>query len=346
VGLQHEAPKERVSTGVTALDAMLGGEGVYRGSSVLISGTAGTGKTSLAAHFTDACCRRGERCLYFAYEESQNQLVRNMHSIGIDFEPHFKKRLLQFIAARPTFAGLEVHLTVMHKQIKDYQPDLVVVDPISNLVDAGTVGEAGNMLLRLIDYLKMQRITAVFTNLTHGADVLEATNVGLSSIVDTWLLLRDIESGGERNRGLYVLKSRGMAHSNQIREFLLTNHGIELRDMYVGPEGVLTGSMRLAQEAREAAGALARRQAIERKERDLLRKRKAIDAQIAALEAEFDTVETELRQDIEQEHSREERLLLDQGEMARSRGGNNTSGKGNGRRLVRSTKSNPQGEKP
>jgi circadian clock protein KaiC len=346
VGLNHQASDERISSGVSSLDAMLGGEGVFRGSSVLISGTAGTGKTSLAAHFADACCKRRERCLYFAFEESQSQLARNMRSIGIDLEPHIKTGLLQVVAARPTFTGLEMHLTGMHKQINAFRPSLVVVDPISNLSSAGTAGESGNMLLRLIDYLKLQGITAVFTNLTHGGNTLEATDVGISSIVDTWVLLRDIELGGERNRGIYVLKSRGMAHSNQIREFLLTERGVELRDVYVGPEGVLTGSMRMAQEAREAAGAIVRRQEIERKERDLQRKRKALDAQIAALEAEFDANEAELRQAIDEAQNREQRVQLDRAEMAQSRSNDDRPSQGNGRRQVRPAKANTQGGRP
>ena len=319
LGLQHEASDERVSTGVPRLDAMLGGEGVYRGSSVLISGTAGVGKTSLAAHFADATCRRGERVLYLASEESQGQLVRNMRSIGLELGPWVRKGMLRFVAARPTSWGLEMHLAALHKQVNDFKPAMVIMDPISNFAAAGTEHEAGQMLVRLIDFLKIRQLTAVFTNLASGGKAQEATEVGISSIIDTWILLRDIELGGERNRGLYVLKSRGMAHSNQIREFRLTDHGIELLDVYVGSEGVLTGSMRLAQEARERHAAASQQQEIVRRQRELERKRQALEAQVGALRAQFEAEQEELQRLISQEQVGEKRLRQDRAEMARSR---------------------------
>ena len=325
VGLDHEASDERVSTGVRRLDAMLGGQGIYRGSSVLISGTAGTGKTSLAAHFADACCRRGERCLYLASEESQAQLIRNMRSLGLDLQEWVDKGLLRHLATRPTFWGLETHLAAMHRQVNDFQPALVIVDPISNFTAAGTTLEAGQMVVRLVDFLKATQTTAVFTNLVAGGEAQEATGVGLSSIIDTWILLRDIEVGGERNRTMYVLKSRGMTHSNQLREFLLTDHGIELLDVYVGPDGVLTGSMRLAQEARERAGEVARQQEIERRKRELERKRQALEAQMAALRLEFEAEQEELGRLIKQAQVSEERLQEDRANMARSRRAEDTS---------------------
>ncbi len=319
LGLRHEASDERISTGVPRLDAMLGGAGVYRGSSILISGTAGVGKTSLAAHFADATCRRGERCLYLAFEESESQLVRNMRSLGLDLAPWLKKGLLRFHATRPTAYGLEMHLAALHKLINEVRPRVVIVDPITNFLKAGTQAEAEAMLMRLIDFLKAQQITALFTSLTHGGKFLEQNEVGVSSLIDTWLLLRDIELGGERNRGMYVLKSRGMAHSNQIREFLLTEQGIELKDVYVGPEGVLTGSMRLAQEAREQAAALSRRQDIERRRRDLERKRQALETQIAAQRAQFEAEQEELTLLIAQEQVAADRVRQDRDEMASSR---------------------------
>ncbi|HEX4144677.1 MAG TPA: circadian clock protein KaiC [Pirellulales bacterium] len=228
--LEHEAPTERVSTGIPRLDAMLGGKGYYRGGSVLISGTAGTGKTSIAAHFADACCARNERCLYFALEESPKQLVRNMRSIGLDLEPWIDKQLLQIHSARPSLHGLEMHLAVVHRSIRDFRPRGVVIDPISNFTAAGTTSESQAMLTRLVDYLKSQQITAVFTSLVGGMVSLEEMQVGISSIIDTWLLLREVELNSERKRGLCLLKSRGMAHSNQIRAFLLTDRGIELAE--------------------------------------------------------------------------------------------------------------------
>ena len=291
--LNHPASSERISTGVPRLDSMLGGEGYYRGSSVLISGTAGTGKTSLAAQFANATCARGERCLYLAFEESPAQLVRNMKSIGADLNPWIKKGLLRLEASRPTLHGIEMHLAMIHKMVNDFDPRVVVIDPISNFSSAGTGTDAEAMLLRLIDFLKSRQITAMFVNLTAGGNAWERTDVGVSSLIDTWILLRDIELAGERNRGLYVLKSRGMKHSNQIREFVITSQGIELLDVYVGEEGVLTGSMRAAQENREKAAAQSRSYETQRRQRELARKRAVLEAQIAALRAEFESVEEE-----------------------------------------------------
>ena len=319
LGLQQIVSEERVPTGVPRLDAMLGGAGLYRGSSVLVSGTAGTGKTSLAAHFAEATCRRGERCLYFSFEESESQMVRNMRSIGIDLAPWLKKGLLRFHATRPTAFGLEMHLATLHKMIGDFQPRAVIIDPITSFLGAGQSAEAESMLMRLLDYLKSQQVTAFFTSLTHGGDAQEESQVGISSIIDTWLFVRDIELGGERNRGLYVLKSRGMPHSNQIREFLLTDHGVELLDVYVGPEGVLTGSMRLAQEAREQAAAQTRQQEIDRRQRDLERKRQALEAQMAAQRAQFEAEQGELERLIDEERVAADRTNRARAEMALSR---------------------------
>jgi circadian clock protein KaiC len=227
--LDHAVSNERVSSGVPDLDAMLDGKGYYRGSSILVSGTAGTGKTSIAAHFARESAQRGERCLYLAFEESPRQLIRNMQSIGLDLEPFVKKGLVKLHSSRPTLHGLEMHLVQIHKMVAQFDPAAVVIDPISNFIDTSTAIEAQAMLLRLIDFLKAKQITAVFTHLTSGNSVSEATDVGVSSLIDTWLLVRDIEVGGERTRGLYVLKSRGMPHSNQVREFNLTSRGIELK---------------------------------------------------------------------------------------------------------------------
>ncbi|GAB4534489.1 MAG: circadian clock protein KaiC [Anaerolineae bacterium] len=319
LGLQHVASSERIATGIPRLDAMLGGQGYYRGSTVLVSGTAGTGKTSVAAHFAEAASQRGERVLYFAFEESPGQIVRNMRSIGIDLQPWLDQGLLQFHAARPTLCGLEMHLATTLRAVNQFQPDIVIVDPISTLINISTEIEVKMMLIRLVDFLKTRGITALFTDLTRGDGALEHTEVAISSLIDTWLLLRDIEIGGERNRGMYILKSRGMAHSNQIREFLLTPHGVELVDVYIGPGGVLTGSARLAQEAQENAARLARQQEIERRQRELERKRQALEAQIDALRAAFEAEEEELQQVIRQEQARETRLAQDRLAMAKSR---------------------------
>jgi circadian clock protein KaiC len=319
LGLTHHAPSERISSGISELDNMLGGLGYYRGSSVLVSGKAGTGKSSMAAHFVDAACRRGERCVYFAFEESMSQVVRNMRSIGIDLEPWIRKDLLRFHASRPTVHGLERHLVTMYKTIRDFQPSVVVVDPVTNFLSVGTSEDVKAMLVRLIDFLKMQQITGVFTSLTHG-DALEQTDVGVSSLMDTWLLLRESEVNGERNRTLYVIKSRGMNHSNQLREVLITGEGIQLVDVYLGPGGALTGAARQAQEAQERASSVLRQQEIARRQRDLERRRQALEARIEALRLEFEVEAEEAERLITQEQAREERLREDRIEMAKRRG--------------------------
>jgi circadian clock protein KaiC len=308
IGLDHPVVTERISTGIPRLDTMMGGKGFFRGSSVLLSGTAGTGKTSVAASFIDAACRRGEKCIYFAFEESAAQIIRNMRSIGIDLDPWLKKGLLKFHTHRPSVYGLEAHLLTMSKVINEFKPAAVAVDPVTNLLSLGDPLDVKAMLIRLIDFLKMNQITAILTNLTSGAHALEATDVAISSMADTWLLLRDIEAGGERNRGLYILKSRGMAHSNQIREFLLTDRGIDLLDVYVGPSGVLTGSARVAWELQEQGAEIARREEMELKKRGLETRQKAMEAQIAALQAELEAGKRDLKKIMNQEKERQGRL--------------------------------------
>jgi circadian clock protein KaiC len=319
LGLDHAASAERISTGIPRLDNMMGGKGYYRGSSVLVTGTAGTGKSSMAAHFVDATCKRGERCLYFAFEESRNQIIRNMRSIGIDLEPWVNKGLLEFRNSRPTMYGLEMHLVTMHKAIEAFNPAVVVIDPISNLVGAANESEVKSMLCRLIDYLKTKQITAFCTDLTSVGGSLERTDVGISSLMDTWLLLQVVESSGERNRGLYILKSRGMEHSNQVREFTLSDTGIQLRDVYVGSGGVLTGAARVAQEAREKAESMERSQEIERKQRDIERKKSVIEAQITVLRAGFEAERDELERSISREKLHQEIIFAESREMARTR---------------------------
>ena len=319
LGLQQAASTQRIPTGVARLDAMLGGAGYYRGSSVLISGTAGTGKTSLAMHFAEAACRRGERAIYFAFEESPNQIMRNMRSIGLDLQAWVQKGLLQFQATRPTFAGLEMHLTTMHKAINAFKPQVVIVDPLNSFVIGGNETEVKSMLMRLVDFLKMKQITGLFTSLTTSGEPLEQSEVAISSLIDTWLLLRAIEIGGERNRGLYILKSRGMAHSNQIREFLLTNHGVELRDVYVGASGVLTGSARLTQEAQEKAVLMIRDQEVDLRRIELERKRTTLEAKIAVMRAEFAVEEIASVKIIGQEKAEKAQLVQERVDMGLSR---------------------------
>jgi circadian clock protein KaiC len=328
LGLQHQVSDERISSGVPRLDSMLGGKGFYRGTTVLVSGTAGTGKTSLAASFADATCRRGERCLYFSFEESPRQLMRNMRSIGINLEQWSKENLLQFHSSRATFYGLEMHLAIIHRIVEQFRPRAIVLDPIGSLIQAGNQRDAHIMIIRLIDFLKQRGITAFLTNLTSGGEALERTDIEISSIVDTWLFMRDIELNGERNRALYVLKSRGTAHSNQLREFLLTERGIDLLDVYVGPEGVLTGSSRLSQEAREKAATLVRQQEAELRQRERARKREALEARIAAMRKEFETEDREAETFREQDLEREGLVSQDREAMARSRQGDILTHKG------------------
>jgi circadian clock protein KaiC len=298
--LDHPVSAERLSTGINRLDAMLEGKGFYKGSSVLVSGNPGTGKTSVAASFADATCQSGKRCLYFAFEESPHQIIRNMQSIGIDLDSWVKKGLLHFHASRPSLFGLESHLASMIKTIRDFQPEVVVVDPISSLIMISEKANVRSMFTRLIDSLKGRQMTSLMTALTHGTTT-EETEVGISSIMDTWILLQDIEANGERNRGLYVLKSRGMAHSNQIREFIITNRGVTLMEPYIGMAGVKTGSTRYIQESLDLAEAKTREDNIARQKLKLETRRKMIEAQIAALQAEYDMEKDEFDRFNEQE---------------------------------------------
>jgi circadian clock protein KaiC len=236
MALQHPAPLERVSSGVARLDEMLSGKGYYRGSTILVSGTAGTGKTSLAAHFIDAACRRGERCLCFLFEESPQQLLRNMRSIGVDLEPWVKSGLLRFHADRPSRYGLETHLVTMHEVVASFRPTVVAIDPVTNLMTVGTFADVQAMLTRMIDHLKTENITAMLTSLIPGQTEIERTETTISSLMDTWIVLANDAAGGRHHRGLYVLKSRGMAHSNDLREFSLTDHGLHLREAANGEQ--------------------------------------------------------------------------------------------------------------
>jgi circadian clock protein KaiC len=273
---------------------MLGNSGFYKGSSILVSGTAGTGKTSIAATFANAACLRGEKCLFFAFEESPKQIIRNMRSIGIDLQKHLKEGTLGFYASRPTLYGLEMHLVAIHKAIKKFKPSVVVLDPITNLITIGSVSDVKTMLVRLIDFLQAEQITVMFTALTLNNIVNEQTDEGVSSLVDAWLLIRDIESNGERNRGLYIMKSRGMKHSNQIREFVITDKGLDLVDVYLTEDGVLTGSAREARMLMEQTGEVIHAQAVSRKDRELQRKRKILESKIESLKSEYESAEEEL----------------------------------------------------
>ena len=300
LGLNHEVSDERISTGIPRLDAMLGGRGFFRGSSILLTGTPGTGKTITAASFAQAAARRGERVLFFSFEESPSQIMRNMRSIGLRLEPLVKSGLLRFHSARPSLYGLEMHLATMFKEIAEFRPHVVVVDPITGLMDAGTDSEGKAMVTRLIDYLKAGQVTSLFTSLTQGGHTLQQSEAAMSSLMDSWLLLQDFEGNGERNRVLYVLKARGMAHSNQIREFLISDHGIDLVDAYIGPSGVLTGSARVAQGDLEKAAVLTGQQEAAQLKREVERKRAALERQISALRSDYESEAAELRRIAEQ----------------------------------------------
>ena len=286
-------------------------KGYFRGSIVLITGTPGVGKTTLAAHFANACGLRGELCIYSAFEESEQQILRNMRSVGIQLGRWVRKGLLQFNAARPTLRGLEMHLAIMQKQIEELRPAALIVDPVSSLENAGSRRE---------DFLKLRQVTVLMTQLTSNAeDLLKKTEVGLSSLMDTWLLARDMELNGERNRTLYVLKSRGMAHSNQIREFLLSNKGIKLVDVYLGPSGMLTGSARVALEEQERLDRIRQNDESDLKLAQLEHKRKAMEAHIEAMRAEFEADSAAVKKAVSLDNKREKMLIDNQSAMAKSR---------------------------
>ena len=311
--------RERVLTGITSLDFMLDGQGYFRGSSILVSGTAGTGKTSFAAYFADAACKRGEKCLYFAFEETQDQIIRDMHSIGIDLEKWVKKGLLKFHIARPSLYGLEMHLLTMEDDVKKFAPRNVVIDPITDLSSVGGGREVKSMLTRLNDLMKARGITIFFTDLVRGDLTSEHPGMYISSLIDTWILLRNFEINGERNRGLAILKSRGMPHSNQIKEFLITSNGIDLIQPYVGPSGVLMGSAKTSQEARDNAVILDSQRDIEHTRVKLMEKKKELEAKITALKAQYKVDETELAKTLEQKEQDLDITMSDRRVMSSSR---------------------------
>ncbi|HEV8415628.1 MAG TPA: circadian clock protein KaiC [Bryobacteraceae bacterium] len=319
LGLTHPASTARISSGIPDLDAMLEGHGYFRGSSVLVTGSAGTGKTSMGAHFVDSACVRGEKAILFSFEESPEQIIRNMRSIGMDLERWVKKGLLHIESARPTAFGLEMHLVRMHHLLKTHKPDVVVIDPISSLLPGGSEHDVQALVLRIVDFLKHSGATGFFTAL-NAEDDLQSTALSISSLVDAWILLRNIEVNGERNRLLYVLKSRGMAHSNQIREFLLTHRGVRLREVYLGPGGVLTGSARVAREADERRAEIQRQQEIQDRERAITASLRAVEAKIAALQAEKAAHENELTSALGADHAEKTVALADIEALRKSRG--------------------------
>ncbi len=315
IGLEHPVSTERISTGIPRLDSMLGGQGYFRGSSILISGMAGTGKSTISAHFAAATCQRGERCLYFAFEESPQQIVRNMKSLSLDLETFLTSGLLRIQATRPTMYSLEVHLVQIHNWLNSFRPTTVIIDPISNLTLSGTHLQSRSFLMRLIDHLKAQQITALMTNLVTGGMPLEHTEVGVSSLIDSWIDVRITEGNGERNRLLQIIKSRGMPHSNQVREFRLSNQGIDLVDVYLGQNQVLTGTARAAQEAADQAAHCQRQQQITQQQRELEHQQAIMQAQIAILQARLEAKGDELNRLTQDKTLYESRYWQDQKTM-------------------------------
>lgn len=319
--LEKPVSSDRISSGIGALDEMLGGKGFFKGSSVLVSGTAGTGKTSIAAYFANETCIKKQRCMFFAFEESPQQIIRNMKSINVNLQKHVDSGLLKFYASRPTLYGLEMHLVTMYKLIKKFKPDTVILDPITNLVTVGSVSEVKSMLVRLIDFLQEEQITVMFTALSLNTIVNEQTDEGVSSLVDAWMMVRDIEYNGERNRGMYIMKSRGMKHSNQVREFIITDNGLDLVEVYLGPEGVLTGSAREAQKLKEKTGVALRDFAVSRKDKEIIRRRKMLEAKISNLQAEFESTEEELNRIYFEEELKQEIVEKNRKEITKMRRG-------------------------
>ncbi|WP_281632352.1 circadian clock protein KaiC [Flavobacterium luteolum] len=294
--LDNEVSSDIISTGVPGLNEMFHGGGFYRGSNILVSGTAGTAKTTVACYFANEQCEKNEKTIYFAFEESPHQLVRNMKSIGIDLEKHIKKGILQIHSSRPSLNGLELHLLTLRKLIKEFEPTTIIIDPISNLISVGSEHEVRSMLVRLIDMLKANNITAMFTSLNKQTDTVrpDLAEESVSSLVDTWITVRDMEGVGERNRGIFIIKARGMGHSNQVREFVITSNGIELLDVELGPQGILTGAARKSYQFKKTISDIKLQNEISRKDREIARKRKVLEANIEALRTEFESAEEEL----------------------------------------------------
>ncbi len=319
LGLSHQVFEERIPSGVADLDAMIEGGGFHRGSSILVSGVAGSGKSSLAASFLKAAADRGEKAIYFSFEESEDQIIRNMRSIGINLKAGLKKKQLRFISARPTFYSLEMHLAIMLKEVQKFDPQVVVLDPISAFMESGDRLEVQSMLLRMVDFLKNRGITAVFTHLMHSQDGNVATDAGLSSLMDGWILMLNREVNGEFNRELYLLKARGTSHSNQVREFIMNSKGIQLLPPYLGENGALTGSARKSEEAKTRRIEADRMAEITRRRRAIETRRRKALAQIEALRAELEADDLELQEDSEAASSYLRQASADANEMKKSR---------------------------
>lgn len=313
--LSNSVSKERVSSGIPALDEMLGGKGFFKGSSILVSGSAGSGKTSIAAHFVNACCSKKQRCLFLVFEESPYQIIRNMRSINIDLQKYVDSGLLKIHASRPTLHGLEMHLVVIYKLVKQFKPKAVVLDPITNLVTVSNLGEVRSFLMRLIDFLQKEQITVMFTALTFGDSFQSESTMEVSSLIDTWLSVHDIELNGERNRGIYIIKSRGMNNSNQVREFRITDNGIQIVELTLGPNGVLIGSAREEYNLQQKTGEILRKNALNLKDKQIESKKLILDSKIAKLQSEFELAKEELNRIFIEEELRKEIIEKNRNEM-------------------------------
>ncbi|SCM75842.1 KaiC-like protein 1 [uncultured Pleomorphomonas sp.] len=320
LGLNHRVLDERVSTGVRDLDAMIGGGGFHRGSSILISGVAGSGKSSLAASFVDTACKAGQRAVFFSFEESEDQTVRNMRSLGIDLGEHLAAGRMKYVAARPTFYSLEMHLALMLREAMAFRPDIFVLDPLSAFTETGNRSEVHAMLLRIVDFLKSEGITGVLTHLTQNGQTVIETDSGLSSLMDAWILLLNRESNGEFNRELYLLKARGLSHSNQVREFVMDSDGIRLMLPYMGQGKALTGAARRVAEAQERRQERLREIEAEKAQHLIEQRRRRTLAQIEILRSELEADEAELRGLVETETDRRTQIETDEAEMRQSRG--------------------------
>lgn len=319
VGLDHPVSNDRVPSGIPRLDTMLGGQGYFRGSSILITGMAGTGKSTIAAHFAAAATQWGEKCLYLAFEEAPQQIMRNMRSVGLDLEPYQQQGLLQIRSLRPTAHGLELHLVQIHRWINSLKPTAVVIDPISNLTLTGSLLQAKSFFMRLIDYLKSQQITTLMTNLITAGMPLEHTEIGVSSLMDTWIEVRTIEGNGERNRLLQLIKSRGMDHSNQVREFRLSSQGISLIDVYLGRDQVLVGTARSIRELTDKQARLQHQQQMAKRRREIEQQQQTLQAQIANLQMQMEAGSTELNHLLQEEDLYEAGFYQDQEVIAQLR---------------------------
>lgn len=319
LGLDHKVFEDRISSGIADLDDMLAGGGFHRASSILISGVAGSGKSAIAASFADAACAAGGRALYFSFEESADQSVRNMKSIGTDIGRWIKSDKLRFFATRPTFYSLEMHLAVMLREIARFDPNLVVLDPISSFLESGDRMEIQSMLLRVVDFIKSRGVTAVFTHLMHGQDGRVETDAGLSSLMDAWILLLNREVNGEFNRELYLLKARGLSHSNQVREFIMSDEGLKLAPPYLGESGALTGSARKNEEAKSRRAEVRRKADVWRVQQQIEQKRRRAKAQMEALQAELDADEIALKAMTLEEDDYLRQAADDKSDMERSR---------------------------